>query len=429
MKFVFVVPPLAGHVNPTLGLGAELIQRGHAVAWISVDESLGASLPAGGELLLVKEGGAAGEGGGHGEVSAGGGGARGGEGEVRKDETQVGRIMQKDVYGIESIKFLYDEVLIPLNRYMSAGIGAHLDQYRPDVLINDHQLFAGAVAARKKKIRYATSVTAPAAIKMREDLPGVHQWEVQRMVALQKELGIEGEACVACSDELVLLFTSKEFFGGMELSGEYRFVGPVIRRPAVAGLFDWEQFHRMTGGPRILVSIGTTFDHRDKKEFLGKVIAAFGNEPLSVVLVSDPLLIQEWPDNFLVQGRVPQLELLSQLDAVVCHGGHNTVCEALTYGLPLVVLPIAYDQSHVASRVVQTECGMRLNFKRFRIADLRGAVWEVLREAKYRLAAERIGASFRAAGGVERAAELLEEMGRGEGSGKEIGKVRRQPKL
>jgi MGT family glycosyltransferase len=140
------------------------------------------------------------------------------------------------------------------------------------------------------------------------------------------------------------------------------------------------------------------------------VVAAFGEEPLWVVLVSDETLFEKWPDNFLVQRRIPQLELLQHLDGVVCHGGHNTVCETLTFGLPLVVLPIAYDQSHVASRVVAAESGIRLNFKRFKPLDLRKAVWEILQETRYRDAARRIGVSFREAGGVERAAELLEKM-------------------
>jgi MGT family glycosyltransferase len=383
MKFAFVVPPLAGHVNPTLGLGAELIQRGHEVVWISLDETLEKLLPAKGRLLLVREEG----------------------GEDHRD-----KISQKNVYGVESIRFLYDDVLIPLNRHMSAGIGSWVDWFRPDVIINDHQLFAGAVAAWKRGIPYATSVTAPAAVKMMDDLPGVHEWEVQRIVALQQELGIEGDRCIACSEQMALLFTSREFFGEMELPPAYQFVGPVVRRPVAGGSFDWELLRRMEGRPRILISIGTTFDHSQQLDFLRKVVIAFEGEPMSVILVSDESLLEEWPENFLVQRRIPQLELLQHLDAVVCHGGHNTVCETLTHGLPLVVLPIAYDQSHVASRVVAAESGIRLNFKRFKPGDLRAAVWEVLRERKYRDAAGRIGASFREAGGVVRAADLLEGM-------------------
>jgi UDP:flavonoid glycosyltransferase YjiC (YdhE family) len=53
-KFVFIVPPLTGHVNPTLSIGATLLERGHQVAWISLDQQLKHKLPEGGELLLIQ---------------------------------------------------------------------------------------------------------------------------------------------------------------------------------------------------------------------------------------------------------------------------------------------------------------------------------------------------------------------------------------
>ena len=54
--------------------------------------------------------------------------------------------------------------------------------------------------------------------------------------------------------------------------------------------------------------------------------------------------------NVLVRPSVPQLELLPHLDAVVCHAGHNTVCEALAHGVPLVVAPIRFPSAPPTSR-------------------------------------------------------------------------------
>ena len=45
------------------------------------------------------------------------------------------------------------------------------------------------------------------------------------------------------------------------------------------------------------------------------------------------------PAPTLVRDYVPQLELLAQMDAVLCHAGQNTVAEALANGLPLVMTP------------------------------------------------------------------------------------------
>ncbi|MVT11135.1 glycosyltransferase [Chitinophaga tropicalis] len=388
-RFAFIVPPLTGHVNPTLSLGAELLQRGHRVAWISLDASLITRLPKYGELLLVE----------YDQDDA----------DKKNSEEYLDQITKKNVSGIESIKFLYEDVLIPLNRFMFDGILTQLENFKPDVVINDHQLFAGAIAAYKRRIPYATSVTAPAAIKMMDDLPGVHEWEMKQITGLQQELGIPGDKGIVCSEALTMVFTSKDFFGDMRLPGFYRFVGPVIRNRSVISGFNWERFNSMKQ-PRILVSIGTTFDHCYKKEFFGKVIEAFADEALSVVVVSDEQLFEKWPDNFIVSERVPQLELLPHLDAVVCHGGHNTVSETLLHGLPLVVIPIAYDQSHVAGRVVSAGSGIRLNYRRFKANHLKDAVYGVLQDPSYKIAAELIQRSFEEAGGAAAAATMLEEL-------------------
>lgn len=96
----------------------------------------------------------------------------------------------------------------------------------------------------------------------------------------------------------------------------------------------------------------------------------------------------------MVYQQIPQLDLLPHLDGVVCHGGHNTVSETLSNGIPLVVIPIAYDQSHVAGRVVRTEAGERLNFNRFKANHLREAVQQILNNPSYREAAQKVGQSL-----------------------------------
>lgn len=392
-RFAFVVPPLAGHINPTLSLGAGLLAMGHEVGWISPDEGLRVQLPPGGELLLISY-------------------------DTTDAEKQLGSdyldaIARKNVYGIESIKFLYEEVLVPLNRYMYDGIVHWLQTYRPDVVINDHQVFAAAVAAIHFGVPYATSVTAPAAIKMREDLPMVHQWETQQMVALQQQLGLPGDLSVACSDVLTLVFTSRAFFGEMKLPGSYCFVGPVIQHRPAAVVFNWQRFYARAHKTCILVSIGTTFNHEFKKDFFSKVVTALKDEPVTAIVVSDPDLLEEWPENFIVERCVPQLQLLPLLNGVVCHAGHNTVCETLLHGLPLVVIPIAYDQSYVAARVAQVHAGVRLNFKRFHAAHIKNAVHEILHNNSYRMAAAAIQSSFEQAGGTAYAAKLLEGLATG----------------
>jgi UDP:flavonoid glycosyltransferase YjiC (YdhE family) len=107
---------------------------------------------------------------------------------------------------------------------------------------------------------------------------------------------------------------------------------------------------------------------------------------------------------------VPQLELLPHLDAVVCHAGHNTVCETLAHGLPLVVAPIRDDQPIIAQQVVDAGAGIRLKYGRVTSDEIFEALVAVLETPSYRQAALRIQASFRAAGGPSAAADRLESL-------------------
>jgi UDP:flavonoid glycosyltransferase YjiC (YdhE family) len=101
------------------------------------------------------------------------------------------------------------------------------------------------------------------------------------------------------------------------------------------------------------------------------------------------------------------LALMPHLDAVVGHGGMNTVCEALAHGVPLVVAPIRHDQPVIAAQVVAAGAGIRVPFGRVTPDRLRQAIVSVLDEPGYRAGADRVRASFAQAGGARAAAEHL----------------------
>src|SRR4029079_11364196 len=102
------------------------------------------------------------------------------------------------------------------------------------------------------------------------------------------------------------------------------------------------------------------------------------------------------PDkDVLVVPFVPQLALLERgIGAVVCHAGHNTVCEALWHGTPLVVAPIRDDQPVVAGQVVAAGAGVRVRFGRTTPERLGEALDLVLDDPAHRSAARRVGGSF-----------------------------------
>lgn len=390
-KFTFIVPPLTGHINPTLSLGNELLKRNHTVSWFSLDASLKDQLPEKGQLIVIP---------------------------IDMDEMAKKKLFEhaqelqkKKVYGIDSLKFLYEEVLTPMNSLMMNGIENALDEFKPDVVISDHQIFAGATASFKKNIPYATSVTAPASIKVNPSFPKIHEWEGEQVIAFQNKFGVSENDRLDCSKLLTLVYTSKEFFGETDLPSNYKFIGPVLSPRSQKIDFDWIKFEKISQNrPKILVSIGTTFDHTQKKQFFNKVVEAFAGENITVIVVSDPDLFENIPDNFIIQKHIPQLEIIQHMQAVVCHGGNNTVCETLSYGIPLIVIPIAYDQSFVSSCVTESGAGIRLNFNRFKTSHLKDAVHSVLNNDFYNKNAKIIQKSFEIAGGVSKGADYLQTL-------------------
>jgi UDP:flavonoid glycosyltransferase YjiC (YdhE family) len=135
-------------------------------------------------------------------------------------------------------------------------------------------------------------------------------------------------------------------------------------------------------------------------------------ETLQAIVIA-PESLPGTPEHIMLLPRIPQVELMPHLDAVVCHAGLNTVSEALNCGVPLVVAPHTRDQPINGAEVVRIGAGVRLHFHRARPDQMRTAVLTVLTDPGYRAAAGRVRDSFTAAGGAPAAAARLERLAAG----------------
>jgi MGT family glycosyltransferase len=383
-RFLFVVPPLVGHVNPTVSIARELERRGHEVAWAAHPRRVRPLLPDGANLLALDD-----------RVS---------------DEVWSPLVDRaRNVRGLESYQFLWEEVLVPLARAMRPEIEAAIASFVPDVVVVDHQAIGGALAARRAGARWATLCTTSASVvDALVDLPKIKAWTADQLRVLEQEAGLPPAEPPDLSPELVLVLSTAALVGPTDaFPPQYRFVGPSIQDRPDPTPFPWEALRE---GPRVLVSLGTVSADRGD-DFYATVVQALGGQAMQVILVAPDGRVTSPPENFIVRSRVPQLALLPSVQAVVSHGGHNTVCESLANGIPLVVAPIRDDQPIVANQVVAAGAGLRVRFGRLSPATLRGAVLRVLGEPEFRAAAKRVAESFAAVGGASLAAKHLEELG------------------
>ncbi len=109
-----------------------------------------------------------------------------------------------------------------------------------------------------------------------------------------------------------------------------------------------------------------------------------------------------------VTDQVPQAAALARADVAVTHAGLNTVLDALVAGTPMLALPIAFDQPGVAARVRESGTGLVASARGARAATLQRLLETLLGDGAYAARAERLGHEVAQAGGVTRAADLIE---------------------
>jgi MGT family glycosyltransferase len=285
--------------------------------------------------------------------------------------------------------------------------------FQPDAMFVDHHALAGAIAARRAGIAWATS--APSAQLLSDvlnQMGRVKTWVQDHYTELLAESGLEPVEAPECSPSLVLLYTTAALVGeDRGFPTHYRFVGPVIGGRVDEPDFPWEA---LKPGRKVLVSFGSLVALRAER-FYQVVQDALGDTDLQVVASAPKGLMPDPPANFIVRRWVPQLKLLREVDAVVTHGG-STVNEALACAVPMVVAPMTNDQFIFAGYVASSGAGIRVRSRRVTAPGLRQAVTTVIEDPSYAAAARRIQASYAAAGGTRAAADALEALA---GAGKQ----------
>jgi MGT family glycosyltransferase len=123
----------------------------------------------------------------------------------------------------------------------------------------------------------------------------------------------------------------------------------------------------------------------------------------------DPSLLGDLPGDPVVVGYAPQLELIRRSALTISHGGLNTVLESLQRGVPVVALPVAYDQPGVGVRLERSGAGRSIPVGRLTVDRLRDAIRTVLGDPAYRERAGLLRTSIEAADGLNRAAHLIGE--------------------
>jgi zeaxanthin glucosyltransferase len=212
------------------------------------------------------------------------------------------------------------------------------------------------------------------------------------------------------SELAVITQTPKEFdFPGIPWPEAFRYTGPFHDDEGRASIpFPWD---KLTGPPLIYASLGTLVNGLD--HVLRTILHAVAKLPRTqLVLAMGSNANQDdlgpIPSNAIVVPRAPQIELLKRAVLCITHAGINTTLEALTLGVPLVAIPVGFDQPGIGARIAYYGLGESVPIATLSTEGLAAAVQKVLEGQSYRVKARKFQTRIAAIRGLDVAADVIE---------------------
>lgn len=395
MRILIVTPPLIGHLSPVLGVAEELEARGHQLAWTDIAGFHRGLLAEDATVYPCRSGWPA-------DAPP-----------VRPDKLK----------GPAALKYLWEEIFVPLARGMAEDLVTAIGDFEPDLLLVDQQAIAGAIIAERLNIPWVTSLsTMDELLNPLAELPKVLAWRSALFAELNQELGrndVSDESAASFnplfSPLLSLAYGVEGLFCNEPLpESPLEFAGPVFRPlGAQRSTLDDQLigFAADKTEPTALVALGTA--NVEAGERFLKAAAEGLLEAGIRAIVADPsgALAEFESDRLRTAPFLPQRELLQHVDVFVTHSGYNSVCESIWHGVPMVLAGIRDDQPLIAQNAAEHGLGVALRFSRCSATQIAEAVAAVLAEPGYAENVRRYATKFQVAGGALAAADALERLG------------------
>jgi MGT family glycosyltransferase len=116
------------------------------------------------------------------------------------------------------------------------------------------------------------------------------------------------------------------------------------------------------------------------------------------------------PSNTIAVRIAPQIELLKRAALCITHAGLNTALEALAQGVPMVAIPIGYDQPGVAARIAYHGVGEFVEIGNLTARHLSELIAKVKANQSYRDKARWFQKVLGETRGLDVAADIIERV-------------------
>jgi zeaxanthin glucosyltransferase len=417
MKIGFISMPLTGHINPMTALARKLQSRGHEIVFIGIPD-VGPYVRAAG-LNFVS---------------------------YCEEELPAGSSASilapaARLHGMETTRWTIEGAGRAMFQLASQHLPRVIAETSVEALVFDTIHMYLEVVPMSLGIPYAhvwailnidfSGTTLPSVVEGRyEDGPNAHARNIEGLKKsdnaffgivqpLAEEYAERAGLKLDWSDPpttvsrhaaAVVSQTPKEFdLPGIPWPSQFHYAGPFVdgagREPIA---FPWE---KLDGRPLVYASLGTLVNGLGS--IYQTILPAVGLTPeVQVVLAKGNNIeladLGPIPPNVIVVDQAPQLELLKRSALCITHAGLNTALESLSQGVPMVAIPIGYDQFGVALRIAYHGVGESLEMDNLSVNDLHGLIRRVLHTPVYREKAQYFREVIAKRRGLDVAAEAIE---------------------
>ena len=276
--------------------------------------------------------------------------------------------------------------------------------WKPAVIIRDPVEFGGYIAAEYCGLPHATIIWA-LYINPKLLCP-------EALVELRQRYGLADDPELSTLDRyLALTFLPAEWAFPMVPSPPvtHRFCAPPFDRSSDAGLPDW--IDALPDRPTIYATLGTTFNQAPAT-FQAILTALNGGDVNAIITVGrsmDPALFQPQPGHIKIERYIPQTLVLPRCDAVIFHGGYNSLLSAVWHGLPMIITPLeAGDQLPNGLLCAKLGVGVLVTGSPPEPEAIRAGVKSVLEQPTYRARAQQLQREIKQLPNLSEAVKRLE---------------------
>ncbi|HJP95201.1 MAG TPA: glycosyltransferase [Pyrinomonadaceae bacterium] len=161
------------------------------------------------------------------------------------------------------------------------------------------------------------------------------------------------------------------------------------------GDFSWDRID--ANKPLVYCTLGSVLPFKfpaRAAQFFQMFMDAMAQRPAlqGVVTIGNYLKADEFncPENVLIASWAPQVEVLKRASLMISHGGVTGVKESAFVGVPMLLIPVSYDEFGNAARIVYHGLGARLRLNELSAFELGRLIDRVLGDPSYSARSERM---------------------------------------